>query len=272
MPELPEVETTRRGVGSLLRGGIVSGVMVRDPRLRRPVPADLGTILDGQRLAEVTRRGKYLLYRFAHGTLIVHLGMSGSLRILPANTPPRAHDHVDLEFDGTRLMRLRDPRRFGLMLWTTEPPARHPLLATLGPEPWDDAFSAAYLRALAVRRRAAVKSMLMDAQVVVGVGNIYASEALHRAGIHPLRAANRVSGARYARLVAAVREVLEEAIGYGGTTLRDFTRDDGRPGYFRNELRVYGRAGEGCTSCGRGPVAQRVIGGRSSFFCPHCQR
>ncbi|MBI4694222.1 MAG: bifunctional DNA-formamidopyrimidine glycosylase/DNA-(apurinic or apyrimidinic site) lyase [Gammaproteobacteria bacterium] len=271
MPELPEVETTRRGLAPLLSGGVITGVTVRDARLRRPVPADLTRILQGQRLEDVARRAKYLLFRFPGGTLIVHLGMSGSLRVLPVGTAPQPHDHVDLEFDGARLMRLRDPRRFGLMLWTTDVAEAHPLLATLGPEPWDTAFTAEYLHAQAARRSAAVKIFLMDAHVVVGVGNIYASEALHRAGLHPLRAANRVSGARYAKLVNVVREVLEEAIGHGGTTLRDFTRDDGKPGYFRNKLRVYDRAGAPC-DCGRGEIRHLVIGQRSSYFCPRCQR
>ena len=271
MPELPEVETTRRGVAPLLAGGIVTGVVVRDARLRQPVPANLAAVLERQRLDDVARRAKYLVFGFPQGSLIVHLGMSGSLRVLPVGTAPQPHDHIDIEFDGTRLLRLRDPRRFGLVLWTAEPPERHPLLASLGPEPWDREFTAEYLQAQAARRSAAVKIFLMDAHVVVGVGNIYASESLHRAGIHPLRAANRVSGARYARLVAAVREVLEEAIGYGGTTLRDFTRDDGKPGYFRNKLRVYDRAGERC-ACGRGEIKHLVIGQRASYFCPLCQR
>ncbi len=272
MPELPEVETTRRGVAPHVVGRRVTRVTVRDPRLRQPVPPILPAILAGQRLRDVRRRAKYLLFEFERGTLLVHLGMSGSLRVLPAGTAPQAHDHVDIEFDGARCLRLRDPRRFGLMLWTDELPERHPLLTELGPEPWDNAFTAEYLAGLACARSGAVKNFLMDGHVVVGVGNIYASESLHRAGIHPARPARRVGVARYAALVEAVCAVLEAAIGFGGTTLRDFTRDDGEPGYFRNELRVYDRAGLPCLNCGEAAIRQRVIGQRASYFCPRCQR
>lgn len=272
MPELPEVETTRRGIAPHVSGRCVSGVVVRDHRLRWPVPMDLPATLLGQRLRDVSRRAKYLLLRFERGTLLLHLGMSGSLRVLPAGTPPGTHDHLDLEFDGVTCLRLRDPRRFGLALWTAGDPALHPLLCELGPEPWDESFSAEYLSRLAARRAGAVKNFLMDGHVVVGVGNIYASESLHRAGIHPTRPARRVSRARYATLVGVVREVLELAIGFGGTTLRDFTRDDGKPGYFRNELLVYDRAGQPCLRCGTAAIRQKVIGQRASYFCPACQR
>ncbi len=272
MPELPEVETTRRGVAPHVEGRVVSAVKVREARLRQPVPADLAACLRGQRLTAVRRRAKYLLFEFPRGTLLVHLGMSGSLRILKAGTQAQKHDHVDVEFDHEICLRLRDPRRFGLMLWTTENPLLHPLLAALGPEPWDSRFSAEYLGALAHTRSGAVKNFLMDGAVVVGVGNIYASEALHRAHIHPSRPARRVSQARYGDLVDVVRAVLEEAIRFGGTTLRDFTHDDGKPGYFRNELKVYGRAGEPCLQCGAGEIRQRVIGQRMSYFCARCQR
>lgn len=272
MPELPEVETTRRGVAPHVEGRPVSAVRVRDARLRQPVPAHLATTLTGQTLRAVRRRAKYLLFDFPAGTLIVHLGMSGSLRVLPPDTPAQKHDHIDLEFEHRYCLRLRDPRRFGLMLWTSDDPLQHPLLANLGPEPWEPAFSAAYLAELAQTRPGAVKNFLMDGTVVVGVGNIYASESLHRAGIHPSRPARRVSAARYGELVIAVREVLDAAIGFGGTTLRDFTHDDGKPGYFRNELRVYDRAGGPCLQCGQGPIRQRVIGQRMSYFCPRCQR
>ncbi|MGD9601663.1 MAG: bifunctional DNA-formamidopyrimidine glycosylase/DNA-(apurinic or apyrimidinic site) lyase [Gammaproteobacteria bacterium] len=272
MPELPEVETTRRGVAPHVEGRRVTAVRVRDPRLRQPVPADLAACLVGARLRTVHRRAKYLLFEFPAGTLIVHLGMSGSLRVLPPGTPPQLHDHVDLEFDGRYCVRLRDPRRFGLVLWTTADPGTHPLLAHLGPEPWDPGFTADYLADLAAPRPGAVKNFLMDGEVVVGVGNIYASESLHRARIHPSRPARRVSRARYGDLVVAVRDVLDAAIRFGGTTLRDFTHDDGTPGYFRNELRVYDRAGEACLQCGEGRIRQRVIGQRMSYFCPRCQR
>jgi formamidopyrimidine-DNA glycosylase len=272
VPELPEVETTRRGIAPHLGGRVVTAVIARERRLRQPVPADLAQVLRGQTLREVRRRAKYLLLEFSGGTLIIHLGMSGSLRVLPRGTAPAAHDHFDLEFDHAYCLRLRDPRRFGLVLWTRDDPYCHPLLASLGPEPWDDAFCADYLADLASTRPGAVKNFLMDGHVVVGVGNIYASEALHRAGIHPNRPARRVARARYAALVDAVRAVLAQAIDFGGTTLRDFTRDDGKPGYFRNELRVYDRAGERCVQCGKGVIRQRVIGQRMSYFCPCCQR
>lgn len=272
MPELPEVETTRRGVAPHVSGARLAAAIVREHRMRQPIPPDLDALLRGQRLREVKRRAKYLLFDFERGTLIVHLGMSGSLRVLKPATPPQLHDHVDLVFDNGVCLRLRDPRRFGLVLWCADDPATHPLLAELGPEPWDPRFNADYLAELAASRSGAVKNFVMDGHVVVGVGNIYASESLHRAGIHPTRQARRVSHARYARLVDAVREVLESAIGFGGTTLRDFTRDDGKPGYFRNELRVYDRGGEICLSCGQAEIRQKVIGQRMSYFCPACQR
>jgi len=272
VPELPEVETTRRGVAPHVVGARIAAVRVREHRMRQPIPADLAVVLQGQRLVELRRRAKYLLFGFERGTLIVHLGMSGSLRVLAPDTPPQTHDHVDLVFDNGVCLRLRDPRRFGLVLWTEDDPARHPLLRDLGPEPWDARFDADYLAGLAHSRSGAVKNFLMDGHVVVGVGNIYASESLHRAHIHPTRPARRVSHARYAALVEAVREVLEAAIGFGGTTLRDFTRDDGKPGYFRNELRVYDRAGQPCLQCGKGEIRQKVIGQRMSYFCVHCQR
>lgn len=271
MPELPEVETTRRGIAPLVEGGTVAAVTVRESRLRQPVPGNLETLLRGKELLAVERRAKYLLFRFADGTLIVHLGMSGSLRLVPPITPFKKHDHIEIVFDGERRLRFHDPRRFGLMIWSTDPIAQHPLIAHLGPEPWDERFDAAYLHAAAAKRRAAVKNLIMDGQVVVGVGNIYASEALYRAGVHPKRAAGRVSITRYARLVVAIREVLAEAIEVGGTTLRDFVKSDGEPGYFRLQLNVYGRTGKPCPGCEH-PIRQTVIGQRSSFYCPTCQR
>lgn len=271
MPELPEVETTRRGIAPLLEGRRVSAVHVHDRRLRQPVPADLPALLIGRRLAAVTRRAKYLLFAFDSGTLIAHLGMSGSLRVVPAHAPRLAHDHLDIEFGAGHCLRLRDPRRFGLMLWTAADPAAHVLLRTLGPEPFAAEFDAGYLHTLARGRRGAVKNFIMDGHVVVGVGNIYASEALFRAGIHPARAAGRVGRTRYGVLVGHVRDVLAEAIEAGGTTLRDFVRNDGEPGYFRHNLKVYGRAGEPCVTCSH-PLGMRVIGQRSSYFCTRCQR
>ncbi len=270
MPELPEVETTRRGIEPHLKGHRVNRVIVRESRLRWPVPAELPELLKGRRILAVGRRGKYLLIRFSHGHLLLHLGMSGSLRVLDTATPPQKHDHLDLCLSGGLCLRLRDPRRFGAALWTDEPPEAHPLLASLGPEPLSEAFDGNYLSQQGRTRRSAVKGLVMDSHVVVGVGNIYASESLFRAGIHPSRPANRISAERYQALARAIREVLAEAIAQGGTTLRDFQREDGRPGYFAQELRVYGRSGEACPQCGE-PIRSRLIGQRSSFFCPRCQ-
>ena len=268
MPELPEVETTRRGIAPHIERQRVSGAIVRQPQLRWPVP-DLDQLLAGQTVRAVERRAKYLLLRFDHGSLIIHLGMSGSLRVLPANSPPRPHDHVDLLF-GARCLRLHDPRRFGAILWADGDPLDHPRLQALGPEPLSDDFTGDYLRARARGRRVAIKSLLMDGRVVVGVGNIYATEALFHAGIHPARVAGRVSRARLAGLVAEVRRVLGHAIERGGTTLRDFVNETGEPGYFAQELFVYGRAGEPCRTCGT-VVRTRQIGQRASAYCPHCQ-
>jgi formamidopyrimidine-DNA glycosylase len=271
VPELPEVETTRRGVAPLVVGRTVSSINVREPRLRQPVPNNLAKLLTGRKLIAVDRRSKYLLFRFNTGTLIVHLGMSGSLRIVAPQTELRKHDHVEIIFDAAHCLRLHDPRRFGLMVWTREPPGEHPLLHHLGPEPWDPIFDDAYLYQCAKGRKLAVKNFIMDGRIVVGVGNIYASESLHRAGVHPARAAGRVSQLRFAKLIASVREVLEEALAVGGTTLRDFVKSDGEPGYFALELKVYARAGEPCGGCGE-PIRSTIIGQRSSFYCPQCQR
>jgi formamidopyrimidine-DNA glycosylase len=271
MPELPEVETSRRGIAPHLLGRRVERVVVRDPRLRWPIPGDLPRAVAGQTVERVDRRSKYLLLGTGAGTLILHLGMSGSLRILPAGTPPGPHDHVDLVLERGQALRLTDPRRFGCLLWTTGDPSRHPLLVGLGPEPFDPAFTGEHLRARSRGRTAPVKAFVMDAHTVVGVGNIYASEALFLAGIHPARACGRISLARYARLAAAVRQVLDEAIRAGGTTLRDFVGVDGKPGYFDQHLRVYGRSGEPCERCGH-LLTRRVVGQRASYYCPGCQR
>jgi formamidopyrimidine-DNA glycosylase len=271
MPELPEVETTRRGIKPHLLGRRVTRVILRQPRLRWPVPVELASWLKGRKVAGVERRGKYLLIRFRHGHLLIHLGMSGSLRVVDANTPAHKHDHFDLCLSGGECLRLRDPRRFGAVLWTTGPPEEHPLLASLGPEPLGGQFDAAYLQRQGSMRRCAIKNLIMTSRIVVGVGNIYASESLFRAAIHPSRACNRISAQRYQALVQAIREVLTEAITQGGTTLRDFQREDGRPGYFAQQLQVYGRTGEPCPRCG-GPILNRLIGQRSSFYCGRCQR
>lgn len=270
MPELPEVETTRRGVRAALRGQLITGFELREHRLRWPVSRALARELPGQRVREVRRRAKYLLIELDRGTLIAHLGMSGSLRIVPGGTAWLPHDHYEIALDSGRALRFNDPRRFGSLHWTTDNPLGHPLLAGLGPEPLGRDFDGDYLADRARGRRVAVKQFLLDQRIVVGVGNIYASEALFRAGIHPRRAAGRVSRERYHRLAAAVREVLEEAIRQGGTTLRDYVSPDGTPGYFRQKLFVYERAGEPCRRC-HAAIRRLAQGQRSTYFCPVCQ-
>jgi formamidopyrimidine-DNA glycosylase len=265
------VETTRRGIRTALQGRVVTGLLLRERRLRWPVDARLAARITGQRIGDVRRRAKYLLIDLDRGTLIAHLGMSGSLRVLPAATPVIPHDHYDLLLDSGRVLRFNDPRRFGSLHWTSGDPQRHRLLAGLGPEPLDTGFDAAYLAARARGRRVAIKQFLMDQRVVVGVGNIYASEALFHARIHPGRAAGRVSVRRLELLVDSVRQVLGEAIRQGGTTLRDYVNADGAPGYFRQQLYVYERAGEPCRRCGT-PIRHIVQGQRSTYFCPACQR
>ena len=246
-------------------------MVLREPRLRWPVDPGLVTGLPGQQVRDVRRRAKYLLIELERGTLIAHLGMSGSLRVLPAAAPLLAHDHYDLLLDTGRCLRFNDPRRFGSLLWVTGDPAEHPLLARLGPEPLEREFDADYLAGKARGRKVAIKQFLMDQHVVVGVGNIYASEALFRAGISPRRAAGRVSAVRLEDLVGAVRDVLAEAIRQGGTTLRDYVNAEGTPGYFRQKLYVYERAGEPCRRC-RTAVRQIVQGQRSTYYCPACQK
>jgi formamidopyrimidine-DNA glycosylase len=275
MPELPEVETTRRGIAPHLIGRRVATVLLRRPDLRWPIPDQLSALLPGQRIEAVERRAKYLLLHTQAGSALLHLGMSGMLRVLPPDALPGKHDHVDIVLeplpgDAPRLLRFTDPRRFGCLLWQA-PGETHPLLATLGPEPLSDAFDGDLLWNLSRGRRAAVKLFLMDNAVVVGVGNIYASEALFAAGIDPRRAAGSVSRVRYARLASEVRRILAWAIERGGTTLRDFLNPDGAPGYFFRELNVYGRAGEPCRVCAT-PIKQVVLGQRSSFWCPRCQK
>src|SRR5579863_7964635 len=250
MPELPEVETARRGIAPHLLGRRVTAVTVRDRRLRWPVPAALTKELPGQRIEAVTRRAKYLLLKTAAGTAILHLGMSGSLRILPADTPPQKHDHVDLVMDTGKLLRLRGPRRFGALLWTQGDPERHKLLKDLGPEPLGDEFDGDYLLEQSRGRKVAVKQFIMDSKMVVGVGNIYASESLFLAGIRPQQAAGRVSLKEYTALARGIKKVLTASIKAGGTTLRDFMREDGEPGYFKQRLRVYDREGLACYRCG----------------------
>ncbi len=270
MPELPEVETTLRGLAPHLLGRRVTNVTIRHPQLRWPIPKALSGLLKEKSITGLRRRAKYLLLEFEQGTLILHLGMSGSLRILPVGTKPAKHDHFDLVLEGGQLMRLRDPRRFGAVLWHAGDIAQHPLLAELGREPLDKNFDADYLYQATRRRSAAIKQVIMDSHVVVGVGNIYANEALFRAGIRPQLAASKLSRPRCAKLVQEIRDTLRAAIKLGGSTLRDFTNSAGEPGYFQQHYFVYGRAGEACHKCGTA-IRQIRQGQRSSFYCPHCQ-
>ncbi len=274
MPELPEVETTRRGLAPYLEGADITGIVIRNARLRWPIPENLP--LCGQSIHKLERRAKYLLLRCGNGTLILHLGMSGSLRILPVGTPAEKHDHFELILDNGKLMRLRDPRRFGAVLWCDGDVHTHPLLAGLGPEPLQDTggiyrFDARYLYQATRGRNVTIKQFIMDNHVVVGVGNIYASEALFSAGIKPQLKAGALSLARCTKLVAAIRATLSDAIIAGGSTLRDFVNASGNPGYFQQQLQVYGRAGEPCRRCAA-PIKQIKQGQRSSFYCECCQK
>jgi formamidopyrimidine-DNA glycosylase len=271
MPELPEVETTCRGIRGALVGRTVRAFDLREPRLRWPVAAGLGDAIVGQRVVGVRRRAKYLLIELERGTLIAHLGMTGNLRVLDWPSPRLLHDHYDVVLDSGRCLRFNDPRRFGSLHWTTEPPEIHPLLAALGPEPLEPGFDAGHLARRARGRRTAVKLFLMDQRVVVGVGNIYASEALFRAGVRPRRAAGPVRLVEWDRIAQAIRDVLQEAIREGGTTLRDYVNAEGRPGYFRQQLYVYERTDEPCRRCAT-PVRHVVQGQRSTYYCPQCQR
>jgi formamidopyrimidine-DNA glycosylase len=270
MPELPEVETTRLGIAPWIEGQRILRLVTRVPALRWPIPAGLPERLAGAEVLAVQRRAKYLLLRTDRGTALLHLGMSGSLRVLHESPPPGRHDHFDLITAAGVVIRFNDPRRFGALLWTEDDPATHPLLAPLGPEPLGAGFNTAWLQQHSARRRIAIKPLIMNGRIVVGVGNIYASEALFRAGIHPARAAGRLAEKRLAALVTAIQEVLSDALREGGTTLRDFHHGTGQPGYFGQRLRVYDRAGRPCVVCAT-PVKQQVLGQRSSYFCPRCQ-
>jgi formamidopyrimidine-DNA glycosylase len=254
-----------------LKGRRVVALHVRDRRLRWPIERGLESTLSGQRLLCIERRAKYLLLRFERGTLLLHLGMSGSLRLLDPALPPRAHDHWDLIVEGALALRFHDPRRFGSLHWTERSVDEHPLIAPLAPEPLSRAFDADYLHAATRGRRVALKALIMNSRIVVGVGNIYASEALFRARLSPRRAAGRLTRAQAAALVKAIQEVLEEAIRIGGTTLRDYVNPQGEPGYFRQKLFVYERAGKPCRLCGT-LIRHRVQGQRSTYWCPTCQR
>lgn len=270
MPELPEVETSLRGIRPHIIDKPVIDVQLRHTQLRWKIPENLLSYLKDERLTGVERRAKYLLLNFATGTLLIHLGMSGSLRICPLNTAAQKHDHVDIIFPDC-LLRFTDPRRFGAILWLGLTPELSPLLSKLGPEPLSDNFNARYLYHSAKARKLPVKQFIMDQKVVTGVGNIYATEALFAAGIRPTRSAGKISQQRYQLLVAAIKEILAQAIQQGGTTLRDFVGGDGKPGYFQQTLHIYGKAGERCPSC-RTPLKAIRLAARNSVYCPKCQR
>lgn len=270
MPELPEVETSRRGIEPYLHNRTITGITIREHKLRWPIPKDLPALAKGQKIREVCRRAKYIYLKLDNGSIIIHLGMSGSLRICTAKTPPEKHDHIDITVSGNRILRLRDPRKFGCVLWTDGDINEHKLIRSLGPEPLDDVFTAEHLHSKAKKRSCSVKSFIMNSHIVVGVGNIYASESLFKAGINPKRKTGSVSLARFEKLVAAIKSTLHESIQQGGTTLKDFTAEDGKPGYFAQKLLVYGRAGEACSVCGQA-VRQITQQARSTFYCSKCQ-
>ena len=270
MPELPEVETTRRGILPYVDQQTVAEIIVRQAKLRWPIPPEIHQ-MEGQKVESVTRRGKYLLLETAQGTALIHLGMSGSLRVIDAGIAPDKHDHVDFIFANGKVIRFHDPRRFGSVLWTTSDPLKHKLIRSLGPEPLSANFSGEYLYQRSRGRSVSIKQFIMNGQIVVGVGNIYACKSLFKAGISPKRLAGKVSKARYIKLVAVIKEVLAQAIEQGGTTLKDFVQATGKPGYFQQQLNVYGRAGETCPSC-NSSIKQVTQGQRSTFYCGKCQR
>ncbi len=271
MPELPEVETTRRGIEPHIKNQTVDKVSIRCPKLRWPIPKSLYKNLPGKRILAVDRRAKYILVRFEHGNLMMHLGMTGSMRISPATREWKKHDHFALTFTNKKQLRLHDPRKFGSVLWFRGADEKHKLLAKLGPEPLTDDFDADYLFQKSRKRTATIKQHIMNNHVVVGVGNIYASESLFMSGIHPTRAAGRVSKARLCALVDNIKIILQRSIEQGGTTLRDFLNENGEPGYFAQQLNVYDRAGEKCVDCDSS-IKSVALGQRSTFYCPGCQR
>ncbi|WP_199456166.1 MULTISPECIES: bifunctional DNA-formamidopyrimidine glycosylase/DNA-(apurinic or apyrimidinic site) lyase [unclassified Marinobacter] len=270
MPELPEVETTRQGIAPHCEGQTVTRVLIRNPSLRWPVPDDLPEKLLNQVIRAVDRRAKYLFLHLDAGTVIVHLGMSGSLRVITDDSPAATHDHVEIALGNGRTLRFNDPRRFGCWLWADDC-SEHPLIRDLGPEPLSDAFNGPWLFRLSRGKQTPIKSFIMDNHIVVGVGNIYANEALFKAGIHPKRKAGRISLDRYHKLAEAIRETLSAAILMGGTTLRDFVNSDGKPGYFAQSLLVYGRGGNPCPECAT-TLKEIRMNNRSTVYCPRCQR
>ncbi len=271
MPELPEVETTCRGIKPHIKDNTISKVIVRNRSLRWPIPTGLNNKLKQHTVTDVYRRSKYLLIKTDTGTLIIHLGMSGSLRILDSTAAVEKHDHFELQFENGICLRLRDPRRFGCVLWEKNDPLQHKLLVKLGPEPLTDAFNAELLYEKSRKRKTSIKQFIMDANIVVGVGNIYASESLFLAGVHPKRLAGKITKKNATDLTAAIKKILKQAIKQGGTTLKDFTSSEGKPGYFKQELKVYDRKAEPCVNCGKA-ITQAVIGQRSTFYCTHCQK
>lgn len=270
MPELPEVETTRQGIAPHCEGQTIQQVIIRNPNLRWPVPETLAHTLEGEQIRTVERRAKYLFLHLNSGSVIIHLGMSGSLRVITDDSAAMTHDHVELALANGRRIRFNDPRRFGCWLWTTDW-QHHPLIANLGPEPLSDSFNGAWLYRQSRNRKTPVKAFIMDNHTVVGAGNIYANESLFKAGIHPRRSAGRISLDRYHRLAEAIRETLSAAILMGGTTLRDFVNSDGKPGYFAQSLLVYGKAGTPCPDCGT-TLKEIRMNNRSTVYCPACQR
>ena len=270
MPELPEVETTRKGIMPYIDQKIVSKIIVRQSKLRWPIPEEIHE-MEGKLIQSVTRRGKYILLETSVGTVLIHLGMSGSLRVLDEGTEYEKHDHVDIVFDNKKLIRLRDPRRFGAVLWTTKNPLKHKLIRSLGPEPLGEDFNVDYLFQLSRGRKVSIKQFIMNSHIVVGVGNIYACESLFKAGISPKAVAGKVSKKRYTKLVEVIKEVLACAIEQGGTTLKDFVQVEGSPGYFQQQLNVYGRASEACLICAS-TIKQIKQGQRSTFYCSSCQK
>jgi len=271
MPELPEVETTRCGITPHIKGKKISQVTIRHYTLRWPIPNDLASTLSGQTVHTIKRRAKYLLFQCDSGSLIIHLGMSGHLQIVSESDSIAKHSHLDIQLEDDVILRFTDPRRFGAVLWTSEAIEDHPLLNHLGPEPLSNDFSADYLYKITRQRRTTIKTFIMNGQHVVGVGNIYANEALFLAGIHPKKLAEKISKAKADNLVKVIKEVLTKAIEAGGTTLKDFKKSDGKPGYFAQQLHVYGREGEACTQCGTS-IKHYKEAQRATYFCPKCQK
>ena len=270
MPELPEVETTRKGISPYVVGSCIKNIIIRERRLRWLIPKNLERLLKNQRIEKITRRAKYLLFKTKKGFLIIHLGMSGSLRVIKNNEPPIKHDHVDFIFESGYLLRFHDPRKFGSILWTNQDPMTHRLIAHLGPEPLSNEFNTDYLYTESRKRSLSIKSFIMNNSIVVGIGNIYANEALFLSGINPKLKANKISKLRYRKLIRSIETILSKAIDKGGTTLRDFVNGNGMPGYFSNELKIYNRAGESCIECKR-KIKMIRQNQRSTFYCAFCQ-